>query len=193
MLLIVWGNNVTYEHFSNTYLSQCFSTAHFLFPVLGRSNVASMYGYRFIPLVEVPSVYYITKKTNDVTTHVITSCLSMWPMVIICLLMVAISGTSYRTNIRRTNFSFTKILSDNVSDSSRKMTFYAKSSWCPSCNFEFYHKSHFTLLEQTFAISKCLKMHNHGKNFAWKSEKFAIKFVPSSAKNLAKTRCKTEQ
>ena len=68
------------------------NSSHFVFPVLARFNVLNMYGYRFIALVETPSAYYITHKTENLIGDLIISCINMWPLMIICFLMVVISG-----------------------------------------------------------------------------------------------------
>ena len=67
-------------------------TSHFVFPVLGRHDVLTLYGYRFIPLIETPKIYYITKKPDDMMPQLVISCMKMWPLVVICLFMVVISG-----------------------------------------------------------------------------------------------------
>lgn len=66
--------------------------SHFVFPVLGRPDMVSLYGYRFIPLIETPNVYYITVKQHNLIQKLIVECLNMWPLMIICILMVMISG-----------------------------------------------------------------------------------------------------
>ena len=66
--------------------------AHFVFPVLGRRDSVKLYGYRYIPIIDAPSVYYITHKSQDLMKTLILSCLAMWPFGIICTLMVLISG-----------------------------------------------------------------------------------------------------
>lgn len=68
------------------------NTSHFIFPVLGRYAEESLYNYHFIPLVKVPSLYHITAKADNVLDQLLDSCLRMWPVLIILILMVAISG-----------------------------------------------------------------------------------------------------
>ena len=68
------------------------NTSHFVFPVLGRSNILTLYGYQFIPLIQIPNIYYITNKPEDLMYQLITSCFNMWPLTIICFLLVTISG-----------------------------------------------------------------------------------------------------
>lgn len=66
--------------------------SHFIFPVLANSYATEIHGYFYIPIVEVPSVYFVTLKTNKRLEESVLSCLRMWPLMIICLLMVAVSG-----------------------------------------------------------------------------------------------------
>ena len=65
---------------------------HFLFPVLGRTTYRTMYGFHFIPLIETPSIYYVTLKREGRMLRLINECLQMWPLLVNCLLMVVISG-----------------------------------------------------------------------------------------------------
>ena len=68
------------------------STSDFVFPVLGLPKTLTLYGYYFLPLVETPSIYYITNKSDDLIRQLIHSCINMWPLVIIFLLMIIMSG-----------------------------------------------------------------------------------------------------
>ena len=38
------------------------SDSHFIFPVLGRINSKELFGYKFIPLIEAPNIYYICNR-----------------------------------------------------------------------------------------------------------------------------------
>ena len=66
--------------------------SHFVFPVLGRALTTKRYGYHFMPLIETPNVYYITRESTHVLRELVVSCLDMWPLLVICALMVCISG-----------------------------------------------------------------------------------------------------
>ena len=68
------------------------ATSHFIFPALGRSTAKKLYGYYFIPLIEPPSIYYVTLKGDSVMANLIMKCLDMWPLLINCSFMVAIAG-----------------------------------------------------------------------------------------------------
>ena len=67
-------------------------TSHFVFPILARADTGTVYGYPFIPLIVAPHVYYITTKNPNIMGALLKSCLSMWPLVVICCIMVVISG-----------------------------------------------------------------------------------------------------
>ena len=67
-------------------------TTNFVFPVLGEKETSHMYGYRFIPLIQIPNVFYITVNRRNVMLELIIACLRMWPLVIMCAFMVIISG-----------------------------------------------------------------------------------------------------
>lgn len=67
-------------------------TSHFVFPVLGRADAKKLYGHHFIPLIETPSVYFITPKDDDLLQKLVSACLQMWPLVIMCFMMVLVSG-----------------------------------------------------------------------------------------------------
>ena len=70
------------------------STSHLVFPVLGRYYAERMHGYYFLPLLEAPSAYYITKKPDSrmAMDRIVISTLNMWPLVVICLLMAFVTG-----------------------------------------------------------------------------------------------------
>jgi len=68
------------------------TTSHFIFPVLGRSAAVKLYGYHFLPLVQTPSVYYITPKVTNILNILVEECLNMWPLLINCMLMILLSG-----------------------------------------------------------------------------------------------------
>lgn len=67
-------------------------TSNFIFPVLAREDTTELYGQYFVPLTEPPIMYYITKKIDNVLQKVILACFHMWPLMVICLLMVLVSG-----------------------------------------------------------------------------------------------------
>lgn len=68
------------------------NTSDFVLLFLGNTNAKTLYGYHFIPVVNAPSVFYITKKDEPVMNQLMTSCLNLYPLIVICLLMAAVSG-----------------------------------------------------------------------------------------------------
>ena len=67
-------------------------TTNFVFPILGRKGAVKLYGYRFLPIFETPSLYLVTLRRENIMGRILLSCLKMYPMMIICMLMVMISG-----------------------------------------------------------------------------------------------------
>ena len=67
-------------------------TSDFVFPVLGRSDSSKLYGYQYIPLIKTPDIYYMTHRRDNMTRDLVLSCLKMWPLLVMCLMMVLISG-----------------------------------------------------------------------------------------------------
>lgn len=68
------------------------SEAEFIFPVLANYYTDMLFGYHFLPIVEAPNVYYITQKSDNKLRKLIYSCIDMWPMVLIFLLLIIVSG-----------------------------------------------------------------------------------------------------
>ena len=68
------------------------NTSDFVLLFLGNTYATTLYGYHFIPVVNAPSVFYITTKDEPVLVRLTKSCFSLYPLIVICLLMAAISG-----------------------------------------------------------------------------------------------------
>ena len=68
------------------------NTSDFIMPFVAKSSAVSLYGYHFIPLVDVPTAFYITPKNKSVLESLILKCLNLYPLIVICLLMAIISG-----------------------------------------------------------------------------------------------------
>ena len=71
------------------------NSADILIPVIAKSsNVQEMFGFHFIPVFEIPSAYYFTLKESKkkLAVKLVMSCLNLWPLLVICLLMALISG-----------------------------------------------------------------------------------------------------
>ena len=66
----------------------------FLFPVLGASDSVELYGHYFIPIIDVPSLVYVSAGRSRVLIlkHVLRACFDLWPVLTICILMAIISG-----------------------------------------------------------------------------------------------------
>ena len=64
------------------------STADMVFPVLAREDTEILYGFHFVPFIPAPSTFYITRREDNFLKNI----LSIWPVVIVCLLMSIIAG-----------------------------------------------------------------------------------------------------
>ena len=85
-------SNITRAKKISEIPSEVKNNTHFIFPVLGRREVSTMYGYRFLPVVETSSIFYVAHNRKDLLKRLIVSCLNMWPLIVICVMMVVISG-----------------------------------------------------------------------------------------------------
>ena len=68
------------------------NTSHFTLPFLGKSSATTLYGYHFIPIVDVPSTFYFTPKHHTIIEGIVIGCLNFYPLIILCLLVAVISG-----------------------------------------------------------------------------------------------------
>ena len=77
----------------NISLSLMNSTS-FIYPVLGVKHELSIYGYHFIPIVELSSGYFVTRDVTpkQIMARLIRSCLNLWPLLVIIVLLALISG-----------------------------------------------------------------------------------------------------
>lgn len=64
----------------------------FILPFLGSSTATRLHGYYYIPIISAPNVFYVTTKDKPVLVRLVTDCLQLFPLIIICLLMAVISG-----------------------------------------------------------------------------------------------------
>ena len=81
-----------YRNISEVKLSSHPNETDFILPFLGKSLAVDLYGYHFIPFIDCPSAYYITLKHRPVTARIIEKCLSLYPVIIMCILVAVISG-----------------------------------------------------------------------------------------------------
>ena len=71
------------------------ATSDFVYPFLAPTSANQLYGFHFIPMIDVPSVYYITAKKQsprDTLFNLVKACAELWPLFLICLLLASISG-----------------------------------------------------------------------------------------------------
>lgn len=68
--------------------------ADFVMPVLGRSDLDTVAGSYFIPLLNIGEITVVMcRKTKGEILHdVIHSCLKLWPLLSVCLMMTYIAG-----------------------------------------------------------------------------------------------------
>ena len=74
--------------------SASINTSHLVFPILGRTGSRRLYGYYFLPTLDVPGGYYITEKRSkqEVLRRLVASCGNLWPLLVIILLLSMIVG-----------------------------------------------------------------------------------------------------
>ena len=68
------------------------NSSDFVLLFLGSSSAVTLYSFYFLPVIYAPSVFYITHKGVPILQRLFTSCLSLYPLIVICLLMAVISG-----------------------------------------------------------------------------------------------------
>ena len=70
------------------------STSDIIFPIFSRSSVNTLYGFWFIPLIDIPSGYYVTRERSkgQIMKDMLMDILKLWPIICICLLLAVISG-----------------------------------------------------------------------------------------------------
>ena len=64
----------------------------FIFPFLERAAAIKSQGYYFIPVVRLPNMIYVTPIRQSAFRRAVISCLHLYPLLTICLLMSLISG-----------------------------------------------------------------------------------------------------
>ena len=75
--------------------SHSMQTFDIIFPVTARSAaVTQLYGFHYIPVLEIPSAYYVTlHKTRVVLSlQLIAACLRLWPYFLGCILLSIVFG-----------------------------------------------------------------------------------------------------
>ena len=64
----------------------------FIYPFLGQSSSTVLHGFHFVPIVDIPSVFYFTPKYRTVFEDLLVGCLKLWPLVVTCLVLAVVSG-----------------------------------------------------------------------------------------------------
>ena len=82
--------NVSITDFSRELMNK----SHFVFPILGFHSSTRIYGYHFIPILELSSGYYVTQEhtRTEIMRRLIISCANLWPLLVIMLLLSLIAG-----------------------------------------------------------------------------------------------------
>ena len=70
------------------------NSSDFLFPVLGFHSTTRLYGYHFIPILDLSTGYYLTKEhtRGEIMERLIRSCVNLWPLLVIVLILSLIAG-----------------------------------------------------------------------------------------------------
>lgn len=87
-------NATTVNYFQNMseVNQESIDSSHMVYPILGRTDSYKLYGYYFVPMIYVPSVYYITAKEDEVMKHFASAYWELWPLFIVGLCMTIIAG-----------------------------------------------------------------------------------------------------
>ena len=69
-------------------------TATITFPVLARINTEKLLGHYFVPFYKMSVLTVITKQREfeELMKELISSCLKLWPLLSICIIMALIAG-----------------------------------------------------------------------------------------------------
>ena len=66
---------------------------HFIYPVFAYTKSRIVYGHYFIPLLDPPGAFYITVKSRQEASELISKALNeLWPLLVIGLLMAIVAG-----------------------------------------------------------------------------------------------------
>lgn len=65
-----------------------------IFPIFSRSDNEKLYGFWFIPIIDIPDAYYVRKKrTNEeMLRDMLNRFARLWPLLVICLLFALLAG-----------------------------------------------------------------------------------------------------
>lgn len=68
------------------------NSSDFIFPFLAKSSAVSLYGYHFVPIIDVPTIFYFTPRYRSLIGQLVVDCLKLYPLIVVSLLMAVISG-----------------------------------------------------------------------------------------------------
>ena len=66
------------------------NSSDFIFPFLASVTTKVLHGFYFLPYINVPKSFYITRRDEEITLF--KSILRLYPLIIICLLLAVVSG-----------------------------------------------------------------------------------------------------
>ena len=87
-------NFYTLKHYTNISQVRLSHTnsSDFVLPFLGSSSASQLFGYHFIPFIDVPYAYYITPRHASPIARLMKNSVGMYALIILCLFMAVISG-----------------------------------------------------------------------------------------------------
>ena len=68
------------------------SSDDFIYPVFAYTKSEIVYGHYFVPVLDPPGAFYVTKKNEFNLTKLVNRCLSLWPILAMCFFMSIIAG-----------------------------------------------------------------------------------------------------
>lgn len=81
-----------FVHITEMPTTSVASKFDFIFPLLGESSEKQLYGHHFIPISQIPHLFYITAKEGSVVKKFLKHCLDLYPLILFCIIMAIISG-----------------------------------------------------------------------------------------------------
>ncbi|XP_057296850.1 uncharacterized protein LOC130625765 isoform X1 [Hydractinia symbiolongicarpus] len=88
------SNFTSMKNFHDLLQTSAVTNSRFIFPILAEYNIDKVYGYHFVPLIDVQTGYYFVKKrkNSDTVNALLKACLGLWPLFLITLLLAFIAG-----------------------------------------------------------------------------------------------------
>ena len=80
------------NHFSNIteVTPSSINSSDFIFPFLASVTTKVLHGFYFLPYINAPKSFYITRRDEEITLF--KSILRLYPLIIVCLLLAFVSG-----------------------------------------------------------------------------------------------------